>query len=246
MNPPIIFPTWKQIWRSVLAIALVFFTVLGILLIGRNILGEGAITLIFLLVTGWITMRWGRLAGASAALTSGLCFDYFFIPPFYSFTIERLEGWLVLLIFVGVAVFVVGRIHVVLNEAKGREHDATFLYEMVASVANLTSRKAIANVVAGQIQEHYMAEFVRVNIYAHVKFPSVVVSAPASNSGSPNRNPDRIMAIPYTTRIVGEISFWKGKMELPEESNSMLQSFLRQTALSLERVQELEKDNNVR
>ena len=46
----------------------------------------------------------GAIAGISAAITAALAFDFLFIPPFYTFAVARLEGWLVLAIFLGVAI----------------------------------------------------------------------------------------------------------------------------------------------
>ena len=39
----------------------------------------------------------------SAALAAALAFDFLFIPPFYTFAVGSLEGWLVLAIFLAVA-----------------------------------------------------------------------------------------------------------------------------------------------
>ena len=64
------------------------------LLIGPTLLGEGVIALLYLVPIGWCTVRWGQLAGVSAALTAALSFDFLFIPPYGTFNIGSLEGWL--------------------------------------------------------------------------------------------------------------------------------------------------------
>jgi K+-sensing histidine kinase KdpD len=242
MNNYLIFPKWKQIQNSLLATLVLLITAMVMLMIGRKVLGEGVISLVFLLVTGWSTLRWGRVAGASAALTSGLCFDFLFIPPYYSFTVGNFEGWLVLLIFLVVAVFVVGRLQVILNDSQGRERDAVVLYEMVTSIANLNSREEIAETVVERIKDQYLAEKVQINLYGYDKYTPVAYSSSNEASKPSTRNPDRILPIPSFTRIVGEISFWKGKLDLPLDGSYMLQSFLRQTAMSLDRVQDFQKN----
>jgi K+-sensing histidine kinase KdpD len=241
MKTYIKFPTWKQILKSLLATFVLLITAIVMLMIGRKVLGEGVISLVFLFVTGWSTLRWGRVAGASAALTSGLCFDFLFIPPYYSFTVGSFEGWLVLLIFLVVAVFVVGRLQVILNDSQGRERDAVVLYEMVTSIANLNSREEIAKTVAERIKDQYLADKVQVNLYGYDKFIPLTFYSSSETTKQTTRNPDRILPIPSFTRIVGEISFWKGKLDLPLDGSYMLQSFLRQTAMALERVQDDKK-----
>ena len=47
-------------------------------------------------------------------------FDYFFIPPFYTFAVGRLEGWLVLAIFLVVSIVVIGRIQSGLTKAQNQ------------------------------------------------------------------------------------------------------------------------------
>ena len=92
----------RMIEGSAIAVGLVLATAL-FLLIGRNVLGEGVIALLYLVPIGWSTTRWGQLAGMCAAVTAFLTFNFFFIPPFYTFQIGSVEGWLILIIFLGVA-----------------------------------------------------------------------------------------------------------------------------------------------
>ncbi|HSB65654.1 MAG TPA: DUF4118 domain-containing protein, partial [Anaerolineales bacterium] len=78
--------------------AFISVAVLTILLklIGRDTLGEAVIALLYLVPVGWSASQWGQGAGVCAAVSAALAFDYFFIPPFYTFVVGRLEGWLVL------------------------------------------------------------------------------------------------------------------------------------------------------
>ena len=110
----------QMIEGSVLAVGLVLATTALFLLIGRNVLGEGVVALLYLVPIGWSTTRWGQLPGLCAALTAALTFNFFFIPPFYTFEIGSLEGWLIFIIFFVVAAVIVGRIQYGLQRA----HDA--------------------------------------------------------------------------------------------------------------------------
>src|SRR5512139_3980653 len=85
----------------------VFAVTIPMFLIGRDVLGEAVIGFLYLVPIVWSATKWGQLAGMSAALTAALCFDFLFIPPFYTFAVGSLEGWSMLVIFFGVAVVVV-------------------------------------------------------------------------------------------------------------------------------------------
>ena len=115
---------------SLLAVLTVVATTIPLVLIGRDTLGEAVIAMLYLVPVTWSANRWGQLPGISAALTAALAFDFLFIPPFYTFAVARLEGWLVLAIFLGVAIVVVERIQASLSQAR----EAVFMYEMSAAI----------------------------------------------------------------------------------------------------------------
>lgn len=89
----------RMIEGSTMVVGLALATTAVFLLIGRNVLGEGVIALLYLVPIGWSTTRWGQLSGMCAAITAFLAFNFFFIPPFLTFQIGSLEGWLMLIIF---------------------------------------------------------------------------------------------------------------------------------------------------
>src|SRR5215208_6926479 len=107
-------------------------------LIGRNVLGEAVISLLYLAPIAWSASKWGQLSGMSAALTAARCFDFLFIPPFYTFAVGSLEGWLVLVIFLAITIVVVGRIQDSLSKAR----EATFMYELSSALANARTQDA--------------------------------------------------------------------------------------------------------
>src|SRR5512133_1379975 len=106
------------------SVAVVFALTVVMLLIGPKMLGEGVIALLYLAPIGWCTVRWGQLAGISAALTASLSFDFLFIPPYGTFNIGSLEGWLLLFLFIAAAILVVGRIQSILRDEQNRTRKA--------------------------------------------------------------------------------------------------------------------------
>lgn len=231
-----------RVAHSLLAVAVVFGLTAVMLLIGPRMLGEGVIALLYLIPIGWCTVRWGQIAGVSAALTAALSFDYLFIPPYGTFNIGSLEGWLLLALFIAVSILVVGRIQTILLEGENRQRKATFLYEMVAAIANQQNREGIAGAIANQIEQKYLAELVQVHLEGRGKLSPVVLRAANSPEGSATGKPDRALPIVSGPVLIGEIAIWNGVIPLPAEDDPMLQTLLRQTAAALDRVQIAEEN----
>jgi K+-sensing histidine kinase KdpD len=227
--------TMQMIEGSVLAVGVVLATTAVFLLIGRNVLGEGVIALLYLVPIGWSTTRWGQLPGLCAALTAALAFDFFFIPPFYTFAIGSLEGWLIFIIFFLVAAVIVGRIQYGLHRAHVREREALFMYELSTSLAGARTSEAVARTLARQLQQILQAELVQVVVEPDQATDSIMVGVPTSSSSA--ANPDQILPMLAPHRLVGEIRMWRGRAPLPAANSILLQNFAEQGALAIERVQ---------
>jgi K+-sensing histidine kinase KdpD len=223
--------TAASLRNALYAILIVLATTFFLLLIGRNELGEGVIALAYLLPVIWCGYKWGQGPGMSAALTGALMFDFFFIPPFYTFTVGSLEGWLVLAIFLAVATFLVGRLQA--NFTKARE--ATFMYELGAALANTLTEEAVAHAAAKYIQQLFQATLVNVTFQPTKETPKVVISEPHTGTGQ--GQPDRLLPLFNSWGLVGEIQIWRGTyVGLPSEDSQLFQNFTRQTAKTFERA----------
>jgi K+-sensing histidine kinase KdpD len=218
-----------------IAVGLVLATTALFLLIGRNVLGEGVIALLYLVPIGWCTTRWGQLPGLCAALTAALAFDFFFIPPFFTFQIGSVEGWLILIIFLVVATVIVGRIQYGLQRAHVREREALFMYELSTSLAGARTPETVARTLARQLQQMLQAELVQVVVEPDQTRDSIMVGVPTSTSAA--ENPDQILPMLAPHRLVGEIRLWRGRVPLPSANGILLQNFAEQGAQALERVQ---------
>jgi K+-sensing histidine kinase KdpD len=206
-------------------------------LIGRNALGEAVISLLYLAPIAWSANKWGQAAGVSAALTAALCFDFLFIPPFYTFAIGSLEGWLVLIIFFAIAIVVVGRI----QESLSKAHEAMFMYELSSALANARSQDAVAHIVARYIRQLFQASLVNVTFQQSSQSPQITVSEPLIRDRKDL--PDRLLPILNVWGLVGEIQIWRGEFgDLPSEDSRLLQNFVSQTAGAFERTQSMEME----
>ena len=216
---------------SLLAMLLVVAASVPLVLIGRNVLGEGVIALIYLLPITWSAFRWGQLAGISAAITAALIFDFFFIPPFFTLAIGRLEGWLLLAIFTAVAIIVVEWIQGSLTRAR----EATYMYEMASALGNQRTSEGVAYSVAHQLSQLYQTCLVNVIYYAEKNNPSIAASDPSDGTGQ--GKPDRIIPIINAWGLVGEIQIWRGPiLELPQVESRIFQNFAQQAARAFERT----------
>jgi K+-sensing histidine kinase KdpD len=222
----------KLLTSSLLAMMMTMVMTLLLVLFGRDTLGEAVIALLYLVPVAWSANKWGQLQGISAALSAALAFDFLFIPPFYTFAVARLEGWLVLAIFLVVAVLVVGRIQDSLTKAR----EAVFMYELSSALTGLRAQEAVAHTVARQLQQLFQAALVNVIFYSENRSLSIVASEPVDGVGKDR--PDRILPLLNSWGLAGEIQIWRGElMDLPLEDSRLLQNFASQTARALERTQ---------
>ena len=236
--------TPELFWQSAKAVLAVAATTAIMLLIGRDTLGEAVVALLYLVPIGWSASQWGQGAGMSAALTAALCFDFFFIPPFYTFTVGSLEGWLVLAIFLAVAIVVVGRIQSGLSRAQASEREAIFMYELSAALAGMRTQSAVAHTLARQLQQMYQASLVKVVVQPEGQTPSIVASEP--RDGEESGQPDRILPIWNAWGLAGEIQLWRGHVELPPAESRLLQNFASQAAQALERTRLAEAEERLK
>jgi K+-sensing histidine kinase KdpD len=206
-------------------------------LIGRGVLGEAVIGLLYLAPIAWSASKWGQVSGVSAALTAALCFDFLFIPPFYTFVVGSLEGWLVLVIFFAVAILVVGRIQDSLSKAR----EATFMYELSSELANVRTQDAVAHIVARYIRQLFQASQVNVSFLQSKQAVRIAVSEPQDMAAE--GRPDRILPILNAWGLVGEIQIWRGEYsDLPSEDSHLLQNFTSQAARAFEHTQSFENE----
>jgi K+-sensing histidine kinase KdpD len=220
---------------SAYAVLIVMATTFFLLLAGRRELGEAVIALVYLVPIIWSGYRWGEGPGMSAALAAALAFDFLFIPPFYTFAIGSLEGWLVLGIFLAVAMLLVGRFHASLTKAR----EAVFMYELSEALSNMLTWDAVTHTLGRYVQQLYQASLVSVSYQPTGQSSWVVVSEPQNGKGE--GKPDCLLPILNAWGLVGEIQIWRGDyLELPAEDSPLLQNFAAQTARALERARLVE------
>jgi K+-sensing histidine kinase KdpD len=241
MKPTRFSITIRYLRNSLLAVLSVVAITIPLTLIGRDTLGEAVIAMLYLVPVTCSANRWGQLPGLSAALTAALAFDFLFTTPFYTFVVNRLEDWLILAIFLGVAIWVVERIQVSLTRAR----EAVLMYEMSAAICGQRTPEAVAYVVAKQIQQLFQAVLVNVVFHPERQMPGIVASEPSDGTGK--GRPDRVLPVVNSWGLVGEIQIWGGMYsELPPEEGRLFQNLALQAARAFERTYQVDAEQNLK
>jgi K+-sensing histidine kinase KdpD len=100
------------------------------------------ISIVYLLVILLLASTRGRYAALVAAVAAFLSFDFFLVPPFYTFVIARWEEWIALFVFLATALITSQLTTVTrqsVEQARLREREARILYE-TGRVINSTDR----------------------------------------------------------------------------------------------------------
>lgn len=92
------------------------------------------ISIVYLLVVISLACTRGRYASILASLVAFLTFDFFLVPPLYVFTINRVEEWIALFVFLVTAILT-SQLAVALREraeqAARRERETRILFDLV-------------------------------------------------------------------------------------------------------------------
>ncbi len=92
------------------------------------------ISLLYLLVILTLASTRGLYAAILASIVAFLSFDFFLVPPFYTFTIAKVDEWLALFVFLVTAIItsqLASALRQRAKQARRREHETRILYELV-------------------------------------------------------------------------------------------------------------------
>jgi two-component system sensor histidine kinase KdpD len=129
---------WQLRWKrytldSVLAIV-GSMVVTGIIFVWHLYPRIPNISIVYLLVVISLASTRGRYASILASLVAFLAFDFFLVPPLYVFTINRVEEWIALFVFLVTAILT-SQLAVALRgraeQAARREQETRILYDLV-------------------------------------------------------------------------------------------------------------------
>jgi len=223
----------SRLWQYLLAFVLIA-SITGIFFVLRDALDTTLLALLYLIPLGIITARWGLGPGITSAVVTFFTFNYFFIKPYYTFTVHRPTDVVILVVFLIVAVVIsqlVGRAQAGLAAATAREREATQLYELSTALTGLHDDHAIAQILARQVQAVAEGEYVELNVTGTQPF---AFHFPETNP--PLHPSDLVVPIESARGTLGEIRLWRAEPAISSSERRLFQTFASQGALALERA----------
>lgn len=219
-------------------IALVAVVTLVLKLLEAN-LEIQLIALLYLLPVLLATVLWGLWAGFLAGLISFLCFNYFFIQPYYTFSVHSTQDLITLIVFLIVVVVMsqlIGQAKSGIHLAKKREWEATKMYELIAELASISNEKDIVTSLKKRIINTF--DFSQVDVITQKPILRI------SDRGLIDDQSETLV-IPMETGAheIGEIRVLNPDRELSFEEQRLLQAFSYQGALAIERAHLFERES---
>lgn len=129
----------------------------------KSFLSLPNLSMIFLLGVLLSAVLWGLRASIFTSILSVLVYDFFFVPPFHTFTINRPEDVLALVTFLVVAIItsnLTGRIRDEAEAAGRREARTSALYGLSREVAVAVGLSNVLHAVVMQIAQNLSASVV--------------------------------------------------------------------------------------
>ena len=230
----------SRLWRYVIAL-IVIAAVTALFVALRSVLETTLVALLYLIPLGIITAYWGLGPGLTSALVAFLTFNYFFIQPYYTFTVHRPADIVILIVFLIVAVVIsqlVARAQAGLAAATAREREATQLYELSTALTGLHDDRAIVQILAKQVYAVAEGEHVELRLMGTWRsvFHLPEMDAPA-------RPPELVIPIQAARAVLGEIRLWRAKPEIASSEKRLFQTFASQGALALERARLMQSES---
>jgi two-component system sensor histidine kinase KdpD len=229
-------PTIFRLLKFLLAI-LITALVTALLFLLRDELNTTTVSLIYFLPILISTTLWGLWPGVLSAFTAFLAYNYFFLQPYYTFTVHETQDLVALTLFLVTAVIIsqlVGRARSNLADAVARESETTRLYELSLELAGVNSMDEIASVVARKTAETVHPLYLEIIIQPIYGESLFRLSDPESFEIS--RQPEAVIPLETVRGVLGEIRLWlDGDLPGPGEMR-MLHAFAAQGAVALERT----------
>lgn len=209
-------------------------SVTAIFFVLREGLNTTLIALLYLMPLGIITALWGLGPGITSALITFLTLNYFFIKPYYTFTVHQPADIVILVVFLMVAVVIgqlVGRAQAGLAAARARERETTQLYELSTALTGLQDERTIAHILAKQMHAVAESEYIELSITGSKPFTYRL-----PEMSPPARPPELMIPIEAARGILGEIRIWRAEPAISPRERRLFQTFASQSAVALERA----------
>jgi two-component system sensor histidine kinase KdpD len=145
-------------WRSLLwAAAMIgLCTVINALLFEHLALAN--LIMVYLLGVAWLAFRYGRRISLVGTFLSVVCFDFFFVPPYYSFTVMDKEHVITFAVMVVVGWLIgslTGRLRRQTISLQQREEKTQVLYSLSRDLAALSRPDELLQTLVSHVQSFF-------------------------------------------------------------------------------------------
>ena len=227
--------TIRELLRFLLALSVVGLGTWALFWL-RDFFSPAVVAMLYLVTVIVSAALGGRMAGITASVLSFLGFNYLFVQPYYSLTVQHLQDLMIMGVMLGVSVLFSGlmaRAQTRLEEVQARERQAMQLYELSHALTGQIDPPGIAATLAGHLADLFQASVVEVELT--LPDSQGCVHAPA-NVDIPSTLPAQATPLVLDNRRLGEVRLWGVKEALSPEEERLLRTFASQSALALERA----------
>jgi len=167
----------------------------------RHVLDKGQASLLYLPLVIACAIRFGFGPAVFGALLSFLCWDFFFLPPYYTFVVRSFTDWISLIVFLTAAVMtaqLAARARNDAAQARTRRDEIAMLFEASESISQTVQAEKLLPELADRLLD--LCRTTR----------CVIISRSASGSLSvltdrgPGANPDDLQSITSIARVTLE------------------------------------------
>jgi len=244
-------PSWRKIFSPSFIALPVTLVASALFYALSQAISSLPIALLYLLPVGLCAGIWGLGSGVLAAILAFLGLNYFFVEPRFTLFVHHSQDLIVLLVFLGVAIFIsqmVGRTRNSLAAARAREREAVRLYQLSAELAELHDDRLIVERIARHTIETFQATRVEVGLRDKDSQEAFVFSLPEGEPGADLNLSQPTMRVPLEspTEMLGEIRVWRPQNELISTEERLLQTFGYQGVIALERSRLIEAETRAR
>lgn len=123
-----------------------------------RVFDQSNIVMLFLLAVVLVSLRFGRRAGAWAAVLAVLCFDYFFVPPLWSFAVSDTQYLFTFVLMLAVALIIgqlTARLRFTLMAMRSRERRSALLTRLANALSGALTTERIVEIAVQTLEAHF-------------------------------------------------------------------------------------------
>jgi two-component system sensor histidine kinase KdpD len=126
-------------------------------------LAEANIVMLFLLGVAFVAARYGRGPAIAASIAGVLVFDFFFVPPYFSFTVNDAQYILTFAVMLGIGVLIstlTARLKEQLRASQEQERRTAALYRFTKQLSEITGVEFLIHAAGQQLGQIFAGEVV--------------------------------------------------------------------------------------